>query len=152
MKRLLVIVLAVLVFPAAAGAKEFRSVTLCGASGCATDSSPPDVGPLGVAFMDNLLRKTSTPRPQAYYRVQIDVGGHGSWTQWYVLGVQVLADRDENGVPVWWDVRFQRGDILRKLALQVKPFPAPTTVEGARRRQARGTTRTHTSLSSAGCR
>jgi hypothetical protein len=125
-KRLLVIVLAALVFPAAAGAKEFRSVTLCGASGCATDSSPSDVGPLGVAFMDNLMPTTSAPRPQAYYRVEIDVAGSGSWTQWYVPGVQILSNRDENAVPVWWDVRFERGDVLRKLALQVKPFPAPT--------------------------
>jgi len=125
MKRLLFIVLAALVFPAAAGAKEFRSITLCGASGCATDSSPPDVAPLGVAFMDNLMRTTSTPRPQPYYRAQIDVGGHDLWTQWYVPGGQILSNRDEGGAPVWWDVRFQRGDVLRKLALQVKPFPAP---------------------------
>jgi hypothetical protein len=76
--------------------------------------------------MDNLMRTTPTPRPQAYYRVEIDVGGHDTWTQWYVPGVQMLSDRDENALPAWWDVSFPRGDVLRKLALQVKPFPTPT--------------------------
>jgi hypothetical protein len=123
-KGLLAVICVALAFPAAAGAKEFRSLTLCGASGCATDSSPEDVGPLGVAFMDNLLSNRPTPSPQPYYRVVIDVGGSGTWTQWYLPGVHMLADRDESGTPVWWNA--QRFTIFGKLARQVKPFATPT--------------------------
>jgi hypothetical protein len=122
--RLLVIVLAALVFPAAANAKEFKAVTLCGASGCATSSAPEDVGPLGVAFEDNQLREVAAPAVQAYYRVEISVGGTDSWTQWYVPGAHVFSTFDENVVPVWWDSRAL--SVFRKLALRVKPFASPT--------------------------
>jgi hypothetical protein len=132
--RLLVIVLAALAFPAAATAKELKAVTLCGATGCATSSAPDDVGPLEVAFADNKLREVASPPPQAYYRVELDVGGDGSWTQWYVPGAKILANRSETGAPVWWDA--QRFAVFRKLALRIKPFTAPTlsvvTVDGKR--------------------
>jgi hypothetical protein len=122
-KRLLVIVVAALVFPAAAAAKEFKAVTLCGPSGCATSSAPEDVGPLGVAFEDNRLREVSPPAVQPYYRVEIDVGGSDSWTQWYVPGAQVFSTFDENALPVWWD--SQALAVFRKLARRVKPFTTP---------------------------
>jgi hypothetical protein len=123
-KRLLVIVVAALVFPGAAAAKEFKAVTLCGASGCATSSAPEDVGPLGVAFEDNRLLEVAPPAVQAYYRVEINVGGTDSWTQWYVPGAHVFSTFDENALPVWWD--SQALAVFRKLALRVKPFSAPT--------------------------
>jgi hypothetical protein len=123
-KRLLVIVVAALLFPAAAAAKEFKAVTLCGASSCATSSAPEEVGPLGVAFEDNRLREVSAPAVQPYYRVEIDVGGTDSWTQWYVPGAQVFSTFDENALPVWWDA--QALAVFRKLAPRVKPFASPT--------------------------
>ena len=124
MKRVLVIVLAVLVFPAAAAAKEFKAVTLCGPSGCATSASPDDVGPVGVAFEDNQLREVAAPTVQPYYRVEIDVGGAVPWTQWYVPGAHVFVGRNEVGAPAWFDSKPFA--VFRKLALRVKPFAAPT--------------------------
>jgi hypothetical protein len=121
--RLIAIALAALAFPAGAAAKEFKAVTLCGPSGCATSAAPEDVGPLGVAFEGNQLREVAAPPTQAYYRVEIDVGGTTPWMQWYVPGAHIFSDRNEVGAPVWWDARQLA--VFGKLAQRVKPFAAP---------------------------
>jgi hypothetical protein len=97
MRCAVVVVLAALAVPAAAGAKEITAVSVCGAHACThlTDRASLD------AFMRaGGMAEEAPARPQRSYRLRVRVSEPGAghvedWTAYWLPDTGLLASRDE---------------------------------------------------------
>ena len=124
MKRLVFVfaLLALLAVPAPALAKEVSNIAVCGADGCKDFGNPGQAG--GMPSDGGPI--SQMPGPAAFYelRYTVDAGGEeqGTWSQWYVPSVGMVASRDERE-GIYWN-RFDNA-ALAAFAKEVKPFPKP---------------------------
>src|SRR5215211_4755692 len=126
MRRLLLVVLAALVLPAAAQAKEITGFAVCGPSEC----EDADVSGFGHAapFWD----ETNGPRPGRYYRLDLEVDGQSSgWPLFYEPVSGLVAREDRPGTWIWSRLAPPLAMAAKDAAKRVKAFPAPR-VTGAR--------------------
>lgn len=124
MKRLVFAfaLLAVLAVPAPAMAKEITNVAVCGPDGCKDFGSPGQAG--GGGFSDG-GPIAQMPGPAAFYELRYTVDAEeeqGTWSQWYVPSVGMVASHDERE-GIYWN-RFDN-TALAAFAKQVRPFPKP---------------------------
>lgn len=128
MKRLLVVLLAALAFPAAAHAKEVTGLELCGASGCEST----DVSGFGHADPLNPTGSGQTaPPPTSFYRLNVLMDGDGNtWPIYYEpkSGLVAFTQSTSNFLN-WARLRPQLATLVKELARQVEPFPTPTFTE-----------------------
>jgi hypothetical protein len=128
MKRLVFVfaLLALLAVPAPALAKEVSNIAVCGPDGCKDFGNPsqtgggstfpgaPDGGPIA-----------QMPGPAAFYELRYTMDGdgeQGTWSQWYVPSVGMVASRDERE-GIYWN-KFDN-PALAMFASTVRPFPKP---------------------------
>src|SRR5687768_8813857 len=107
MKRLVFVIalLAVLTVPAPDVAKELSKDAVCGPDGCKDVGNPsgtgagsmfpgsPDGGPIA-----------QMPGPAAFYELRYTMDAEqeqGTWSQWYVPSVGMVASRDEREGIYW---------------------------------------------------
>jgi hypothetical protein len=126
MKRLVfaLALLALLAVPAPAMAKEVTNIAVCGPGGCKDYGNPSQTGG-GSMFPSDGGQITQTPGPAAFYELKYTVdaeGESGTWSQWYVPSVGMVASRDERE-GIYWN-RFDNA-ALAAFAKQIKPFPKP---------------------------
>src|SRR5918912_4605244 len=127
MKTLLVAVLVALVAPVAAQAKELTAVTLCGASGCATNDN------LGLSHVAPFTEESLLPAsPGPYYRIELTVDGHPNafGNAYYVPSAGRVAFANEEAWTQWARPVPELEPLLRDLAGKVEPLTVPT-VTGA---------------------
>ena len=118
--------------PVAAAAKEVKSLSLCGASGCVS----VEAGALARYGRDEGSARAAIPAevpgPTRFYRLELGVGEPGSskvfgrFQVWYVppAGLAYGADADALGQP-WTKLTRGQVAVLREAARSVSPFPAP---------------------------
>ncbi|HEV8249768.1 MAG TPA: hypothetical protein VGQ15_07325 [Gaiellaceae bacterium] len=126
MRRLLLVVLAALLLPAAAQAKEITGLAVCGPSEC----EDADVGGFGHAAP---FGGDSTGPPRGpYYRLALNVDGQPSgWGLFYEPTSGLAAREDNPGTWVWSRLAPKLATAVKDAAKRVEPFPAPR-VTGAR--------------------
>jgi hypothetical protein len=126
MRRLLLVVLAALLLPAAAHAKGITGFALCGPSEC----EDGDVSRLGhqAPFYD----ETNGPPPGRYYRVDLRVDGQSSgWTLFYEPVTGLVAREARPGTWLWSRLAPQLATFAKDAARRIEAFPRPR-VTGAR--------------------
>jgi hypothetical protein len=126
MLRTSVVVLAVLVLPAAAGAKEITGATVCGPDGC---TRLTDHAALHAFMMDvgQMAEAAPTTAQRSYLlRTRIgEPGGHSEgWTTRWLPDAGLIASRDENGGQLFTDVGPQLERVLRRAAQRHVAYPA----------------------------
>jgi hypothetical protein len=123
MKRLVFVLalLAVLAVPAPAVAKEVSNIAVCGPDGCKDFGNPGQAG--GMPSDGGPIAQM--PGPAAFYELRYTVdaeGEQGTWSQWYVPSVGMVASRDERE-GIYWN-KFDN-PTLAAFAKEIKPFPKP---------------------------
>lgn len=114
-------VLALLAVPAPAAAKEITNVAVCGPDGCKDFGNS---GQAGGMFSDS-GPIAQMPGPAAFYEVKYTVDGdeeQGTWSQWYVPSVGMVASHDERE-GIYWNKLDNPA--LAAFAKDIKPFPKP---------------------------
>ena len=125
MSRLLpaLALLAALALPAAASAKEVRSATVCGASGCNTVA-----GPDAQALVEGGA-PTGPPPAAPFYNVRVKIdagGGHvvSFRTAWVPSRARVRGLDEVNGRYAWMTASAEQADALNAAARGLEPFPS----------------------------
>jgi hypothetical protein len=126
MRRLLLVVVAALVLPAAAQAKELTALAVCGPGDCR------DVDVSGFGHDAPFASDTNGPAPGPYHRLDVEVDGQSSaWGLFYDPGTGLVAREDRPGTWVWSRLAPSLAESVKDTAKRVQPFPAPR-VSGAR--------------------
>jgi hypothetical protein len=126
MLRTFVVVLVVLVLPAAAGAKEITGAAVCGPDGC---TRLTDHAALHAFMMDlGEMAEAAPATAQRSYLLRTRIGEPGGhtegWTTRWLPDVGLIASRDENGGQLFTDVGPQLERVLRRAAGHRAAFPA----------------------------
>jgi hypothetical protein len=117
---LTVTVLAALVLPSLAGAKEISKVELCGAEGCRELTGAAAQRLAGGG--DDMSQPPASPGP--YYRVTLTARGDGrsgSWSIFYVPSAHRLALPDGN----WQQLTGSVRTAYDKAVADLTPYPTP---------------------------
>lgn len=126
---LLTALLAALVAVAPAQGKELLGAQLCGADGCATNRDGTlREGPGGPFQGAGEVVAPSAPAGWLHGSLLMGDGGRvfGRLSFFYVPSDDmVLQPGDGAQAPAWWHPQGRFGEILRSLAKDVKPLPAP---------------------------
>jgi hypothetical protein len=120
MRRLLLIVLAALVLPSVAYAKEVTALAVCGPAEC----EDADVSGFGheAPFGDD----TSAPPPGNFHRLDLEVDGESSgWGLFYDSATGLVAREDRPGTWVWSRLAPSLAKAVKGAAQGVVPFSAP---------------------------
>lgn len=126
MRVLLLVVVAVLVLPAAVQAKELTGLAVCGPSEC----EDGDVSGFGHAAPFG--GETNGPPPRRYLRLDLEVDGQSSgWYLFYDPVTGLVAREDGPGIWVWSRLAPSLAEAVEDTAKRVEPFPAPRVI-GAR--------------------
>jgi len=126
---LLTTLLAALLAVAPAQGKELLGAQLCGADGCATNRDGTlREGPSGP--FQGAGEVVSPSKPAGWLRGAILMGDRGKvfgrLSFFYIPSDDmVLQPGDGAQAPAWWHPQGRFGEILRSLAKDVKPLPAP---------------------------
>jgi hypothetical protein len=127
MKRLVFVfaLLAVLAVPTPAVAKEVSNIAVCGPDGCKDFGNPSGTGGTMFPGSPDGGPIAQMPGPAAFYELRYTMdaeGEQGTWSQWYVPSVGMVASRDERE-GIYWN-RFEN-PALASFAKEIKPFPKP---------------------------
>jgi hypothetical protein len=126
MRRLLLVVLAALVLPAAAHAKEVTALAVCGPAEC------EDADVSGFGHAAPFGSDTNGPPPGQYHRLDLEVDGQSSgWGLFYDPATGLVAREDRPGTWVWSRLAPSLAKAVKDAAQGVEPFPTPR-VTGAR--------------------
>jgi hypothetical protein len=123
MRRLICLLVVALVLPAAASAKEFTSLRLCGTNGCHTTR---DKAQLGDAMA--VEPQAAPDRGAAFYRVRITIGepglhGEGAIHSQWIPSLHLL--RNDDGPLVEFSLPHPPTErMLRRLGSGLRPFAA----------------------------
>ena len=124
----IVVVLGVLVAPAAASAKEISKVAVCGTAGHCTTYDKADFK--NLMFLAEDGGPTDPPAAAArWYRVTFTVderehgGGYDSWTVAYVPSANSLRVRDEGGDFAWAALNPRTAAVLKRAVRTLPAFP-----------------------------
>jgi len=127
MKRLLLVIVAALVLPAAANAKEITGLAVCGPADC------EDADVSGFGHSGPFAGDTIGPPPGSFYRLELGVDGQtDAFGGLYYAPVSGLVAREDRpGVFVWGRLAPPLASAVKEAANHVQPFQAPR-VTGAR--------------------
>jgi hypothetical protein len=122
MRRITLVFMAALLFPAAAQAKGPIAITVCGESGCkAAGTWSGEHNP----FDGTAVASTQAPAPSAYYRLDLELEGSERWSLYYVSIAGALALPDSRGWINWQTLGGSAASAVRRLARELEPFPRP---------------------------
>ena len=142
MKRVLVVLVAALVLPATAQAKEITSLALCGPDEC------QDIDASGYGHSAPFGGETVGPPAGHFYRLDIGVdGGADGFSAYYEPVSGLLATPDRPGTFLWLRPSAKLAPDLKAAAKLLEPFPAPRVI-GAQvgARQVTGDASTYSAL------
>src|SRR3954469_18654562 len=125
MRRLLLVVLAALVLPAAAQAKEITGLAVCGPSEC------EDADISGFGHAAPFGGDANGPSPGRFYRLDLSVDGESAGPLFYEPVTGLAAREDRPGIWVWSRLAPPLATATKEAAKRVEAFPPPR-VTGAR--------------------
>lgn len=121
MRRLLTVILAVLLFPAAAQAKEITGLAVCGPDEC-NETDAAGLGHDGFASGD----AQQAPPPGPFYRLDLLVDGGQRESIFYEPRTGLAAFDGGSGYASWVQLRPAVATRVTELAKTVAPFSTPT--------------------------
>jgi hypothetical protein len=117
-----------LALPAAGGAKELTSATVCGASGCRTVAKPPSaLGSGGDGAQDAI------PVPGQYLTIDLAVdaeGGSSRWRVFWIPGADTVAFHGEGGKMTFEHLQGTALAAFRSVTAGVEPYGGPEITSG----------------------
>ena len=117
-----------LALPAAGGAKELTSATVCGASGCRTVAKPPSaLGSGGDGAQDAI------PVPGRYLIIDLAVDAEGAsspWRVFWIPGADTVAFHDEGRKMTFEHLQGAALAAFRSVTAGVKPYGGPEITSG----------------------
>jgi hypothetical protein len=127
MRRILVVVLAALVLPAAAQAKEITGLAVCGPTAC------EDADVAGFGHEPPFGGDSAGPPAGRFYRLELSADGQADpfGGLYYEPVSGLVARQDRPGTFVWSRLAPQLASSVKDAAKLVRPFAAPL-VTGAR--------------------
>lgn len=126
MRRLLLVAVAALAFPAVAHAKEVTGLELCGPDGCKTTTVT------GFGHDDPLAGwNFAGPAPTTFYRLELQMDqGAGGWPVYYEPKSGLVAFKQGNSTFLTWGrLDPALASLVKDLAKRVDPFPTPSVTE-----------------------